>query len=139
MSRHGRYPDVSDSTESVVRNFLAAWKRSDIDELVSFISDDAVYTDGPRGTHHGIDVIKAELQSMVKMVPSTIIDVTTLVANGDTVMTERVDTFEVQGKSFGLELAAVFKVENGRITYWREYYDLESMLSRISAAIAPPC
>lgn len=130
---------MSDSAESVVRDFLAAWKRSDLDELVSFISDDAVYTDGPRGTHSGIDAIKAELQSMLKLVPSTAIDVKALVANGDTVITERVDNFEVQGKSFGLEVAAVFKVDNdGRIEYWREYYDLASMLDRISAALALP-
>ena len=130
---------MSDSAETVVRNFLAAWKRSDLDELAGFISDDAVYTDGPRGTHSGIDAIKAELQSMVKLVPSTIIDVKTLVANGDTVFTERVDNFEVQGKSFGLEVAAVFTVDDeSRITYWREYYDLESMLNRISAALPSP-
>ncbi len=100
---------MSDSAETVVRNFLAAWKRSDLDELVSFISDDAVYTDGPRGTHRGFDAIKAELQSMVKMVPSTVIDVETLVANGNTVITERIDNFD---------------------------YDLESMLNRIAAALA---
>jgi limonene-1,2-epoxide hydrolase len=136
MSGRGKVRDVSDAAETVVRNFLAAWKRSDLDELVGFISDDAIYTDGPRGTHSGIDAIKAELQSMVKMVPSTTIDVRTLVANGDTVFTERVDNFEVQGKPFGLEVAAVFIVDDGRIKYWREYYDLESMLNRISAALA---
>jgi limonene-1,2-epoxide hydrolase len=130
---------MSDSPEMVVRNFLAAWKRSDLDELVSFISEDAVYTDGPRGTHHGIDAIKAELQSMLKMTPSTIIDVKTLVADGATVMTERVDNFEVQGKPFGLEVAAVFEVDgNGRINRWREYYDLTSIQDRIAAALAPP-
>jgi limonene-1,2-epoxide hydrolase len=73
---------VSDSAESVVRNFLAAWKRSDIDELVSFISEDAVYINGPRGVHHGIGAIKALIQSFVKVTPSTIVDVKTLVANG---------------------------------------------------------
>src|SRR5262249_58453899 len=61
---------MSESAETVVRKYLAAWKRSDLDELVSFISDDAVYTDGPRGVHHGIDAIRAELGAMVKDVPS---------------------------------------------------------------------
>ncbi len=46
---------------------------------------------------------------MLKMTPSTIIDVKTLVADGATVMTERVDNFEVQGKPFGLEVAASSK------------------------------
>jgi limonene-1,2-epoxide hydrolase len=129
---------VSDSAESVVRNFLAAWKRSDIDEIVSFISDDAVYT-GPRGSHHGIGAIKAVLQAFVKVTPSTVVDVKTLVANGGTVMAERVDNFDVQGKPFGLEVAAVFEVDgSGRIKRWRDYYDLRSIQDRIAAALAPP-
>ena len=102
---------MSDSAESVVRNFLAAWKRSDVDEIVSFISDDAVYI-GPRGVHHGIGAIKALIQSFVKVTPSTIVDVKTLVATGGTVMVERVDNFDVQGKPFGLEVAAVFEVDS---------------------------
>ena len=57
---------MSESAETVVRKYLAAWKRSDLDELVSFISDDAVFTDGPRGVHHGIDAIRAELETMAK-------------------------------------------------------------------------
>ena len=130
---------MSDSAELVVRNFLAAWKRSDVDELVSFISDDAVYTDGPRGTHHGIDAIKTELQSFVKTTPSTIVDVKTLVSDGGTVMLERVDNFEIQGKPFGLEVAGVFEVDsNGRINRWRDYYDLKSIQDRIADALGPP-
>ena len=38
---------MADSAESVVRNFMDTWPRSDIDEIVAFFSDDAVYTDGP--------------------------------------------------------------------------------------------
>ena len=130
---------MSDSAELVVRNFLAAWKRSDVDELVSFISDDAVYTDGARGTHHGIDAIKTELQSFVKTTPSTIVDVKTLVSDGGTVMLERVDNFEIQGKPFGLEVAGVFEVDsNGRINRWRDYYDRKSIQDRIADALGPP-
>ena len=131
---------MSESAETVVRNYLAAWKRSDLDELVSFISDDAVFTDGPRGVHHGIDAIRAELETMVKVVPSTSVDIKKLVASGGTVMVERVDNFKLGGKPFDLEVAAVFDVDdNGRIKRWRDYYDLKSLEDRItSAGIALP-
>ena len=131
---------MSESAETVVRNYLAAWKRSDLDELVSFISDDAVFTDGPRGVHHGIDAIRAELETMVKVVPSTSVDIKKLVASGGTVMVERVDSFKLGGKPFDLEVAAVFDVDdNGRIKRWRDYYDLKSLEDRItSAGIALP-
>jgi ketosteroid isomerase-like protein len=52
---------VTDSPEQVVREFLAALKPSDVDELVSFFGDDAVYTDGPRGPYRGVDAIRAKL------------------------------------------------------------------------------
>jgi limonene-1,2-epoxide hydrolase len=131
---------MSESAETVVRKYLAAWKRSDLDELVSFISDDAVFTDGPRGVHHGIDAIRAELGTMVKVVPSTSVDIKKLVASGGTVMVERVDSFKLGGKPFDLEVAAVFDVDdNGRIKRWRDYYDLKSLEDRIaSAGIALP-
>ena len=131
---------MSESAETVVRKYLAAWKRSDLDELVSFICDDAVFTDGPRGVHHGIDAIRAELETMVKVVPSTSVDIKKLVASGGTVMVERVDNFKLGGKPFDLEVAAVFDVDdNGRIKRWRDYYDLKSLEDRIaSAGIALP-
>ena len=131
---------MSESAETVVRKYLAAWKRSDLDELVSFISDDAVFTDGPRGVHHGIDAIRAELGVMVKVVPSTSVDIKKLVASGGTVMVERVDNFKLGGKPFDLEVATVFDVDdNGRIKRWRDYYDLKSLEDRIaSAGIALP-
>ncbi len=126
---------MSDSAKSVVRKFHAAWRQSDLDELVGFFSDDAVYTDGPRGVHSGIDAIRAELGAMVKMVPSTKIDIKTLVANGGTVMVERVDNFTIADRPFDLEVAAVFEVDNdGRITRWRDYYDLKSIQDRTAAA-----
>jgi limonene-1,2-epoxide hydrolase len=123
------------SAESVVRNFLAAWLQSDVDELVGFFTDDAVYTDGPRGVHRGIDAIRAELGTMVKMIPSTSIDIKTLVADGGTVMVERVDNFKIAGKPFDMDVAAAFDVDDqGRISRWREYYDLKSITDRVEAA-----
>ena len=131
---------MSESAETVVRKYLAAWKRSDLDELVSFISDDAVFTDGPRGVHHGIDAIRAELEANLKIVPSCPIEIKKLVASGGTVMVERVDNFKLGGKPFDLEVAAVFEVDDsGRIKRWRDYYDLKSLEDRIaSAGIALP-
>jgi limonene-1,2-epoxide hydrolase len=127
---------VSDSAEQVVRQFLAALKRSDVDELVSFFSDDAVWTDGPRGTYRGVDAIRAEIKSQVQLVPSLTVEVKNLVATGGTVMVERVDTFEAQGKSFDLEVVGVFEIDGGRlIKRLRDYYDLQSLMDRVAAAL----
>jgi limonene-1,2-epoxide hydrolase len=128
---------VGDSAEQVVRRFLAALKRSDVDELVSFFSEDAVWTDGPRGTYRGVDAIRAEIESQVQLVPSLTVEVKNLVATGGTVMVERADTFETQGKSFDLEVVGVFEVDgSGLIKRLRDYYDLNSLMDRVAAAFA---
>ena len=132
---------MSDSAESVVRRFLAASLQSDVDELIGFFSDDAVYTDGPRGIHRGIDAIKTEFQEILKIVPSTAIDIKTLVANSSTVIVERVVNFEIGGTPFGLEVVGVFEVDNnGRIKRWRDYYDLQSIAEQtgLTATGQPP-
>ena len=76
---------MSDSPETAVRKFFAAFPASDVDELVSFFSDDAVYVDGPRGVHRGVDAIRTEFGVQVQMVPSTTVDIKSLVADGATV------------------------------------------------------
>jgi limonene-1,2-epoxide hydrolase len=128
---------VSDSAEQVVRQFLAALKRSDVDELVGFFTDDAVWTDGPRGTYRGVDAIRAEIESQVQLVPSLTVEVKNLVATGGTVMVERADAFATQGKSFDLEVVGVFEIDGrGLIKRLRDYYDLQSLMDRVAAAFA---
>jgi limonene-1,2-epoxide hydrolase len=81
-----------------------------------------------RGVHRGIDAIRAEFQEFVKIVPSTAVDIKTLVANSGTAIVERLDNFEIGGKPFALEVVGVFETDNnGRIKRWRDYYDLQSI------------
>jgi limonene-1,2-epoxide hydrolase len=129
---------MGDSAESVVRKFMDTWPRGDLDEIVAFFSDDAVYTDGPRGTSQGVEAIRAEMASTLEMVPSTTAEVKNLVASGESVMVERVDIFEMAGKKFDLEISGVFEVDGeGRISRWRDYYDMRSLEERVAAALAP--
>jgi limonene-1,2-epoxide hydrolase len=126
---------VTDSAESVIRKFLACFPTSDVDDVIGFFSDDAVYIDGPRGVHRGINAIRTELQSQLAMVPNTTLDINALAASGGTVFTERVDNCEIAGKSIGFEIVGVFDVDSeGRITRWRDYYDLPTIMAQVTAA-----
>ena len=125
---------MTGSAESVIRNFLACFPASDVDEVVGFFSDDAVYIDGPRGVHKGVNAIRAELQSQLEMVPNTTVEIMTLAASGGTVLTERVDICEIAGQSVPMEVVGVFDVDSeGRITRWRDYYDLPTLVQQFTA------
>ena len=127
---------MSDSPESVVRNFLAAWAQPRLDELVGFFSDDAVFIDGPRGVHRGIDAIRSELDAEISMdFGGAKIDVNSLVAQGGTVMMEGVENYRIGGKHFSLDVMGAFEIgADGRITRWRYSYDLKSITDQIEAA-----
>jgi limonene-1,2-epoxide hydrolase len=130
---------MSASPESVVRNFFAAWADPNLDDLVSFFSDDAVFIDGPRGVHRGVNAIKSEFEAWQAMeMGRPLVDVKSLVAEAGTVMMERVDNFHLGGQPFSLEVMAAFEVgTDGRITRWRDYYDLQSLVDEVSARLLP--
>jgi limonene-1,2-epoxide hydrolase len=127
---------MSDSAESVVRKFLAAWADPKLDELAMFFDDAAVWIDGPRGVHRGADAIKSELETQLAMgFANAMLDVKSLVTDGRTVMMERLDTFSISGKPFSIEVMAAFEIDvDGRIKRWRDSYDVKSITDQFEAA-----
>ena len=127
---------MSDSPESVVRKFLAAFTDRNVDELVGFFSDDAVFIDGPRGVHRGKEAIRSEFEAELAMGFESIkIDVNSLVANSGIVMMEGVENYIIGGKPFFMETIGAFDINpDGLITRWRYSYDLKSLTDQIEAA-----
>ncbi len=107
-----------------------------MDELVGFFSDDAVFIDGPRGVHRGIDAIRSELDAEISMdFGGAKIEVNSLVAQGGTVMMEGVENYRIGGKPFSLEVMGAFEIDaDGRIARWRYSYDLKSITDQLEAA-----
>ena len=65
---------MTESSELLIRKFFEAFPRSDVDVLVGFFSDDAVYIDDPRGTHRGVDAMRTEFESGVAMMHCTTVE-----------------------------------------------------------------
>ena len=95
--------------------------------MCSLVSDDIEYDNVPIGTVHGPDGVRSVLSGGVTAAASEIQWVVhRQVADGDTVMNERTDRFLVDGRWIEIPIAAVFVVREGRVTLWRDYFDLES-------------
>ena len=126
---------MSDSPESAVRKFFVAWEDPTADGLASFFAADAVHV-SPLGAHHGVDAIKMQYQKQLATGFAGLhIEVKRIVADGPTVMAERVDSFSIGGRTFEIEAVGVFEVDgDGRIKRFRDYYDLKSLTDEIEAA-----
>ena len=130
---------MSDSPESVVRNFFSAWAHPDANELGSFFHDAAIWVDGPQGVRRGARAIESEIASQLTAVGGVRVEVTTLLSSGTTVMVEQISNVSIGGTPISTVVMAVFEFDdNGRILQWREAYDLKSMLDQIKTAGTRP-
>ena len=122
---------MSDSTE-LVSAFCRAWSNRDVDEILAYFSEDAVYHNMPMPPMQDKPAIKTILQQIVS--PTSWIEWETLniAEAGNVVFTERVDRFEMGGKKVELPVAGVFEIEGGKIKAWRDYFDMAAWTRQTS-------
>lgn len=120
------------SPESVVRDFCSAWSRRDVDELLGFFAPGAVYHNMPLAPAEGEDAIRAILELFVPGSEEIEFEILGLAADGDTVYTERIDRFTVNGKRLELPVAGVFEIRDGAIAAWRDYFDMQAWTTGLS-------
>jgi limonene-1,2-epoxide hydrolase len=122
---------VSESPIDVVSRFCASWKTGDRDALMEFFTDDAVYHNIPVDPVEGRDAIRATIDGFTAGVESIEFRVDHIAADGNVVMTERVDIFSLPGKTISLPVMGTFEVADGKIAAWRDYFDLNQFMSQM--------
>ena len=123
----------------LVSRFCAAWSENRAtEELAGFFTDDAVYHNIPLAPITGREAIATTIDSFIRPgapgIEGIEFRVVNIAANGPTVMTERVDVFRLQGKSFELPVMGTFEVSEGKIRAWRDYFDMNQFTSRMGEA-----
>jgi limonene-1,2-epoxide hydrolase len=112
------------SAEQVVRDFCAAVRQRDPDVLRTFFSDDVVYHNIPLEPAEGIDATMEMMNMFVGMCEQLDFEIHHLASDGSTVLTERTDHFTMNGTSAPLAVMGAFHVLDGKITAWRDYFDM---------------
>lgn len=118
---------MTTSATDVVTALIEACERKDLDTVCSLVTDDIEYDNVPIGKVFGPDGVRKVLSGGVTQAASAIQWVVHhQVSQGDIVMNERVDRFLVDGNWVEIPIAALFKVRDGKVCLWRDYFDLES-------------
>ena len=114
------------STENarLVRSFCDAFTRRDTDEILAYFTEDAVYHNIPMPAMTGKPAIRTVLDMFLKPAASAEFEILNLSENGDIVLTERVDRFEIAGKKIELPVMGAFEIKDGKIAAWRDYFDM---------------
>ncbi len=121
---------------AVVEAFIAAWNRMDFDGVMGWLAADIRYHNIPMQPLVGWDAVRDYLAAAWRF---DAVDWQTLAlaetADGR-VLTERIDSFVIQGQRIDLPLMGIFEISADRITAWRDYFDLamyRQQLATISA------
>jgi limonene-1,2-epoxide hydrolase len=121
----------------LVRRFCAVWEtvdvHGDLKTVLDFFTDDAVYHNIPVAPVVGKDGIKAVLDSFSGGVDRMEFRVLNISADGPNVLTERVDVFTLSdGRAIELPVMGTFEVTDGKIGAWRDYFDLNQLMSQLA-------
>jgi limonene-1,2-epoxide hydrolase len=125
---------------SVDDTVLGLWKAlsaRDWEALKTFLSDDCIYLDmpvGPVAAAKGPDDIVKRLKIGIEPLASYENFTGLLLADGSDVMYEHHEEWHWKtGESAVLQFVSVHRVEHGKITLWKDYWDMGALVN-----YAPP-
>ncbi|HTN79621.1 MAG TPA: SgcJ/EcaC family oxidoreductase [Acidimicrobiales bacterium] len=122
---------MSDTPIDLVQAFCDSWATGDLDRIMSFFADDAVYHNIPIDPVHGVDAIRTTIAGFTTGVESVTFDVEHIAAAGDVVLTERVDVFTFPNGRVSLPVSGTFEVRDGKIAAWRDYFDMNQFMKQL--------
>lgn len=128
MSEH-----IENSPAEVVGAFIAALEQRDVDSAMSYLHKDCEYHNVPMKPIVGIDTIRAVLNSFIGPCTEVAWPVHRTASAGPVVFNERTDRFHMPHGWVELPVTGVWEVHNGKITLWRDYFDLASYTSQMPA------
>lgn len=113
--------------DEVVTALVHACEARDLDAVTALVTDDIEYDNVPIGKVFGPEGVRTVLSGGVTEAASEVQWIVhRQVTSGSTVMNERTDRFLVGGRWIEIPIAAVFEVRDGRVSLWRDYFDLET-------------
>ena len=117
-----------------VRKFIAALERKDLEAAVTLLADECEYDNVPMAKVHGPAAVRAVLEPFLAGCARIEWVVHREAATGSIVFNERTDRFEMAHGWVEIAVTGVWEVSGGRITLWRDYFDLATFRAQMQPA-----
>ncbi|GGC69509.1 nuclear transport factor 2 family protein [Hoyosella rhizosphaerae] len=115
---------IQNDAAAAVRDFLTAIERRDVEAASTFLHDDVAFKLVPFPELRGKADVVRQLRGLLAAIASMHIEMHNIAANGDTVLTERTHTLELGPVPVQLWMCGTFETRNGKITMWRDRFDV---------------
>ena len=119
--------------ERVVRDFIEAWNQMSFDGVISHLGDDIYYHNIPMEPVLGLPAVTEYLKS-AWIFSECNWKLLNIVAEGNIVLTERIDDFVINGSDVSLPVMGTFELIDSKIVVWRDYFDLASYQKQLVQA-----
>ena len=127
---------MSEHVETIHR-FFEALDGLDLDAITAFFTEDGVYHDLPVPTDPttGHEGIRRKLQIVADALERLEIRLSSVIGEGDVVMSERVEIWHFStGERPELPVMSIFEMKGDKIAVWREYWDMNTLVSQLPPA-----
>lgn len=114
---------ATDTPEAVVTRFLQALEARDHDTIAALLAPELRYTNVSLPTIVGGERVAKLFRRTLRGKTGFAVQVHGIAASGDTVLTERTDILKFGPMHMAFWVCGTFRVENGRIVLWRDYFD----------------
>ncbi len=115
----------------IVQAFLGALEAKEFERAVGYLADDVVYQNVPLPADHGKPAVIRTLKSFERLVTGFEVKMVNIAARDGVVLTERIDILKGPLVHMDLWVCGTFEVKNGKITLWRDYFDLATAAAKL--------
>ena len=116
---------------AVVEKFLASMEAMDTETAFALLADDVVYQNYPLPADRGFDAVTRTLLRFAKVVKTFRVETHNIAERDGVVLTERTDILSGPLVYLDIRVNGTFRVENGKIVLWRDYFDVGETLFKL--------
>jgi len=115
----------------VVRQFIGHMEKGDYDSAMAFIAEDCEYINPPPlGGVRGPAGVRGVLEPFFAPTLENELKILREGVAGSVVFHERLDRHRLADKWVELPVTGVMEVRDGKIVYWRDYFDAATILGQ---------
>jgi limonene-1,2-epoxide hydrolase len=126
--------------EKVISDLFAAWTRLNLEDVMSYFAEDAVWDNVPMSPAKGKQAIREMTHGFMKDMSAFSVKILKSLHEGNVVFDSRVDTITMKsGKKAEVPVAGMFELDDaGKIKVWRDYFDLATFTRQDHVNVVTP-
>jgi limonene-1,2-epoxide hydrolase len=115
----------------IVQSFFHALEANDLDRAFAYFADDIVYQNVPFPADRGKAQVLRTFKLLQRVVTSFKVRIKNIAVRDGVVLTERTDILSGPLVYLDLWVCGTFEVRDGKITLWRDYFDLAETSAKL--------